>query len=94
MNYNITQALSGHGLFATYLFRFKKIDSFKCLECNVKEGSPEHSLIECDSFKGLRKKYGINKVTDLKLDLDNKNINTVLMYLNELMKIKIKKQGG
>ena len=45
-----TQFLSRHGLFCSYLFRIKKMNSAKCIYCPGKDDTPEHIFFECDRW--------------------------------------------
>ncbi|XP_024883911.1 uncharacterized protein LOC112462400, partial [Temnothorax curvispinosus] len=47
LTYRITQFLTGHGCFGTYLNRIGKEDSPICRYCDSEEDTPEHTLEVC-----------------------------------------------
>ena len=58
----ITQFLSGHGCFRSYLHRFKLLDSPVCPTCDLEEEDVEHVFFQCPRFLGereeLRQQFG------------------------------------
>lgn len=47
--------VSGHGCFATYLFRIEKAQSPKCEHCTRdRDDSAEHTLVECEAWEAER----------------------------------------
>lgn len=54
ITYFLTQFLSGHGLFCSYLFRIKKMGSGECVYCPGKEDTAEHTFFECDRWAGKK----------------------------------------
>lgn len=51
VGYHLTQLLTGHGSFATYLcHKIKKKDSPNCPTCSNEQESPEHVLFTCPRF--------------------------------------------
>ena len=86
LNFYITQALTGHGNFTTYLEKMKIIDSKLCIECGIKEGTPWHMLTECTDFRELRAKCGINTESDLSLiEKTDGEVGGFLDYLGKIM---------
>lgn len=49
----MTQYLTGHGNFATYLYRFGKRGSPLCVACGV-DDSPGHVLYDCHKYQQQR----------------------------------------
>lgn len=55
LTYYLTQVLTGHGNFNSYLDRIKKVDSPKCGLCGKDdEDNVHHTIIECEAFKDIR----------------------------------------
>lgn len=55
MTYRITQLLTGHGCFNTYLFRIGKERSPVCSFCNNEEDSSEHTVQVCERWSDERR---------------------------------------
>ena len=56
LNYFLTQVLTGHGDFQTYLCRIGKAPSPTCLFCDVHpEDTVEHTVMECKAFEHERR---------------------------------------
>ena len=53
VNFFLTQFLSGHGNFGSYLKRFKLKDTDRCSYCN-EEDTPEHIVFRCQRFNAER----------------------------------------
>lgn len=49
-DFHLTQALTGHGSFGSYLFRFKKRTSPRCLYCEEQNDTPLHTIFECNRW--------------------------------------------
>lgn len=54
VNYYLTQALSGHGNFAAYLYKFKIRESPMCDMCGNMEDTAEHTVFECNFWSERR----------------------------------------
>lgn len=54
-DYYITQGLTGHGTFSTYLHRIGQKDDDKCWFCGDKD-SAEHTILYCPKYTDTRKK--------------------------------------
>lgn len=54
LNYHLTQALSGHGSFNAYLYKFKRKDSPKCDQCSNPKDDAEHTIFYCEAWRGQR----------------------------------------
>lgn len=77
MDYYLTQFLSGHGNFRTYLKRFKLADEDKCLDCGDTD-TPEHAMLVCQRWEvdrcELSRRLGqeVKKSTIVKTMLESK----------------------
>lgn len=47
LNYHLTQVITGHGSFGSFLFRIGKTDSALCPYCSLEEDTPDHTVIRC-----------------------------------------------
>ncbi|XP_028966745.1 uncharacterized protein LOC114828103 [Galendromus occidentalis] len=57
-SYHLTQALTGHGCFQEYLYRFRKTDSPECLLClSGSVDGVRHTLMECEFFDREREEF-------------------------------------
>lgn len=54
VNFHLTQFLSGHGCFRSYLHRFGHAVSPDCPECAGTQESAEHVIFECPRFREAR----------------------------------------
>lgn len=50
LTFRMTQLLTGHGCFSTFLARIQKINTNWCFHCNLDVDSPEHTLGICPTF--------------------------------------------
>lgn len=55
VSYHLTQFLSGHGCFGSYLHRFKLLDSDNCAQCGHSPDDPEHAILRCDAWENWRR---------------------------------------
>lgn len=53
ITFRLTQFLSGHGCFRSYLHRIGKSDTEECWYCGEPD-TPEHTVLECDRWSVLR----------------------------------------
>ncbi|KAJ8939101.1 hypothetical protein NQ314_011232 [Rhamnusium bicolor] len=53
VNYYLTQALSGHGIFNTYLYAIGKANNKECHYCGTID-TPDHAIFECGHFAADR----------------------------------------
>ena len=60
-NYFLTQYLTEHGNFATYLKKFKITTDSLCRECMEFEDDPDHTFISCKNFDRIRKIMNITE---------------------------------
>lgn len=56
LDYYLTQALSGHGCFRKYLYRFKRANSDLCVYCGASDDA-EHTIFKCTRWNGTRDIY-------------------------------------
>jgi len=54
MSFHVTQLLTGHGCFGTFLLRIGKADSAVCPFCNLEEDSADHTIQRCPEWRGER----------------------------------------
>lgn len=67
VNYELTQALTGHDCFNKYLTRFEKRDSDACSHCGYSPDNAQHAVFECPATEEKRK--------NLKSALENRSIS-------------------
>lgn len=54
LSFHLTQTLTGHGCFNTYLFRINKAESESCLQCGADRDNAKHTLFSCESWRENR----------------------------------------
>ncbi|KAL6416571.1 hypothetical protein ACFW04_013341 [Cataglyphis niger] len=83
ISFRITQLLTGHGCFGTYLYRIGKVPEPYCEHCNVQneEDSPEHTLEDCKAWEENR-----NKLCE-KLEV-NLNMLTLEKLIQQVLRSK------
>ena len=54
LNYHVTQLLSGHGCFGTYLERIKKEATQRCHHCDAMHDDAEHTIFVCPAWEAQR----------------------------------------
>lgn len=55
ITYYLTQVITGHGNFQTYLHRFKIAPSSTCMHCTAgEEDDVEHTLFKCQAYENIR----------------------------------------
>ncbi|KAH1029328.1 hypothetical protein HUJ05_002587 [Dendroctonus ponderosae] len=102
-DYYVTQALTGHGIFATYLKNIKKLDSDNCWFCGSID-TPEHCIFQCYRFEEIRmsaaREIGTvmtkENIGDFIISSES-NFKSVAEMLRKIMKFKEveeKKRGG
>jgi len=74
-NFHITQFLTGHGCFGKYLWRFKKLDSPVCHDCQAPMDDPEHAFFICDRW--WRRRRALEVATDIEFTPETV-VNTML----------------
>ena len=55
VDYYLTQVLSGHGYFRSYLFKMRKVRSPTCLYCGAEKDDAEHTFFDCDRWSADRR---------------------------------------
>lgn len=55
VNFYITQFLSGHGYFRSYLYRMGKVSTPYCIHCRTIEDTPHHTFFECSMVDQQRR---------------------------------------
>lgn len=55
-DYFLTQALSGHGCYRSFLYKRKRADSDTCIYCGA-EDDVHHTLFACEKWAAMRQKY-------------------------------------
>jgi len=94
INFYITQAMTGHGTFGTYLKKIKKTDTDQCWYCNEQD-TPEHSIFICKNFDVIRNQA--EQKSGQKIDKDNiadlllsskSSWQTTCDMLERIMKVK------
>lgn len=69
VTYHLTQVLSGHGCFGSYLHRFHLLDSDACAQCGHSPDDPEHAIFKCDAWENWRlQTCGELEVEELRAD--------------------------
>lgn len=61
LDYHLTQALTGHGCFQTYLFRMGRAQSPACLLCGCSNDGVEHTLFVCSYWAGDRRAASLGR---------------------------------
>ncbi|XP_015365229.1 PREDICTED: uncharacterized protein LOC107162732 [Diuraphis noxia] len=54
LTFHMSQAVTGHGCFQSYLYRRARVASPMCLQCRGGEDTVEHALFECYYWNALR----------------------------------------
>lgn len=54
ISFHLTQALSGHGCFNSYLFKRGRVDSPDCIWCPGVRDNAEHTLFSCERYASKR----------------------------------------
>lgn len=95
LNYFLTQVLTNHGCFNTYLCRIKKLDSPKCSLCEADIDDSNHTLFECDAFENWRRQLygelGCQLTTGNMIGImlgEKKAWHLVSSYINRIMEHK------
>ena len=94
VNYYLTQLLSGHGYFRSYLFKQGKVESPMCLACGQAVDNAEHTLFICSQWnlqRGvLREKIGEfspGNMVELMLKKEE-NWDAVAKYVETVLRAK------
>lgn len=57
VDYFLTQALTGHGCFRTYLYKRNRAEASSCVYCGAGDDDAEHTLFVCDRWNDERSEY-------------------------------------
>ena len=94
-DYYTTQALTGHGIFGSYLKKIKKQESEECWYGCGEVDSPRHCLFECLRFVENRRRLEVDtdqqfrQVDDARQLMANKSTAQKLLdYLGDVMREK------
>lgn len=94
LNHYLTQFLSGHGCFGTYLFRFKIRNSESCDYCGERD-SPEHTVMHCMRWQVYREEaeekigvaLAVDNIVGLMLE-SGENYEIIDTAISKMMKTK------
>lgn len=94
-DYHLTQMITGHGCFGSYLYKYKKRLSPVCVDCKAVEDSAEHTIFVCDRWwnkrRDLEAKIGGDFEVDsvIKLMLRSRsNWKAVMDFVGEVLRTK------
>ena len=59
VGYHLSQFLSGHGCFRSYLYRFKRSEAQSCIYCGGDRDTAEHTVFECPRWECHRINLGL-----------------------------------
>lgn len=94
IDYHITQLLSGHGCFASYLKRFSLKETDECWYCGAID-TPQHTFFECQQWAEQRMEVNAEvgtpltdeNIVDIMLESDN-NWELIQKYIKAVLKQK------
>ncbi|KAL4148054.1 hypothetical protein QTP88_002358 [Uroleucon formosanum] len=78
-NFHLTQALSGHGCFSSYLHRIGKLASPACWYCDGPTDDAHHTLFMCDAWHGRRSRLN----TILGRDISPQSLIPLMLHSRE-----------
>lgn len=94
-NYHLTQALTGHGCYQAYLYKYKRTGNPSCRYCNDPLDDVEHTIFKCDAWEAQRRRLRIITNTDIgpnniiqTMLATTDNWNAVNEYINAVMSKK------
>jgi len=80
LSFHLTQLLTGHGVFFTYLKRIKTADSDRCPHFDKDlQDSMEHTLTQCEAWTEQR----IRLVTTLNINIDELTLSRMVAKMIE-----------
>ncbi|KAH1006087.1 hypothetical protein HUJ05_006856 [Dendroctonus ponderosae] len=93
-----TQAMTGHGVFGSYLKKIKKQDDDDCWFCGAQD-TPEHSIFQCPRFQNIRLQFELG----CGIKISKSNIGDIILQgeagwkgttdmLREIMRIKTQEE--
>lgn len=91
-NYRLTQALTGHGCFQAYLFKYKRTATPICRYCNNFIDDAEHTIFRCEAWEEKRRvtrallgnTFEVDNMIENMLKTE-KQWNVVSGFINEVM---------
>lgn len=99
LNHFITQALSGHGCFGDYLYKYKIVGTAKCIVCDYPDDSPEHTIFQCDAWHVRRQRLYTELGESLtpesigcRMTRDRKSWDLIANFLEFIMVTKLKEE--
>jgi len=54
LTYHLTQTLTGHGSFRSYLYRMGRANDRACAQCHAPEDTAEHTIFDCPHWAEKR----------------------------------------
>lgn len=97
LSFRITQILTGHGYFNTYLYRIGATNTAECKECGAREDTVQHVVAECLRFTLRRNAFqtvigtNLSPVSIVGALLDSANTrNAVKSFCEEVLSRKQK----
>lgn len=93
----IAQAVTGHGVFSSFLFRIKKLETPECWYCKEKVDDVEHTLFQCDKWQ--QERSDLNNKVGVKVSIENvgriltknkESWEAVKQYIHTVLKTKMK----
>jgi len=78
-SFHLTQFLTGHGCFRTYLKRFHRSDTDLCLICGQAVDDAEHAVLKCNAWESWRREACLYLEV---AQLDSSNIVAIMLALN------------
>lgn len=96
-DYYLTQFLTGHGCFGSYLHKFRIRENPGCFMCGAERDDPDHAFFRCAYFRSERDTIQaavnreIKKETVIKVMLETKaNWNMVYRYIRLVLETRNK----
>jgi len=91
VDFHTTQMLSGHGCFGKYLWRFKKLENPRCIDCGDPTDDAEHVMFRCGRWERdrraleveLEEPIGANNIVQVMLKR-NKNWEAVKRFVGKV----------
>ena len=83
IEYHMTQALTGHGCFSSYLHKYGRLPTPRCLFCGQDNDDAEHTLFTCDAWHTYRR----SAETAIGEDIRPDNLVNLMMESDENWRI-------
>lgn len=94
VNFYVTQFLSGHGYFRSYLYKMRKVNSSQCRYCGAAEDTAQHTIFECIGTTEERNRLvravgdiSADNIVDAMLETEEK-WNMVALYIETILRKK------